>query len=165
MPQIRQKNACRLGIFKRRKRLRQSLEPTVISDTEPAEDNRAANLAFKRKEGRAPPTAAIAAAPGGMAVISVDRNELREIFRLYGRKVAGGEWRDYGIDFTPQKAVFSVCRRACEFALYRIEKNPRLARKQGAYSVVTMAGLVLKRGHDLRRVIAALDTRLKLVSE
>jgi hypothetical protein len=127
-----------------------------MSDTEPAE-------VWKRKEGLAPPTAAIAVAPADMAVVSFDRNELREIFNLYGRKVAGGEWRDYGIDFTPQKAVFSVYRRACEYALYRIEK--RLARKQGAYSVVTATGLVLKRGHDLRRVIAALDTRLKLVSE
>jgi hypothetical protein len=129
-----------------------------MSDTEPAE-------VWKRKEGLAPPIAAIAAAPAGMAVVSFDRNELREIFNLYGRKVAGGEWRDYGIDFTPPTAVFSVYRRACEYALYRIEKNPRLARKQGAYSVVTATGLVLKRGHDLRRVIAALDTRLKLVSE
>jgi Protein of unknown function (DUF2794) len=126
-----------------------------MRDTEPVEDNRAANLACKRKGGSAAPISAIAAAPAG----------LREIFDLYGRKVAGGEWRDYGIDFTPQKAVFSVYRRACEYALYRIEKNPRLARKQGAYSVVTATGLVLQRGHDLRRVIAALDTRLKLVSE
>jgi hypothetical protein len=136
-----------------------------MRDTEPVEDNRAANLACKRKDGSAAPIAAIAAAPAGIAVISFDRNELRQIFNLYGRKVAGGEWRDYGIDFTPQKAVFSVYRRACEYALYQIEKNPRLARKQGAYSVVTATGLVLQRGHDLRRVIAALDTRLKLVSE
>jgi hypothetical protein len=107
-----------------------------MGDTEPAE-------VWKRKEGLAPPIAAIAAAPAGVAVISFDRNELREIFNLYGRKVADGEWRDYGIDFTPQKAVFY--RRACEYALYRIEKTPRLARKQGAYSVVTATGLVLKR--------------------
>jgi hypothetical protein len=136
-----------------------------MRDTEPVEDNRAANLACKRKGGFAAPIAAIAAAPAGMAVISFDRNELREIFNLYGRKVAGGEWRDYGIDFTPQKAVFSVYRRACEYALYQIEKTPRLARKQGIYSVVTATGLVLERGHDLRLVIAALDTRLKLVTE
>ena len=136
-----------------------------MRDTEPVEDNRAANLTCKRKDGFAAPIAAIAAAPAGIAVISFDRNELREIFDLYGRKVAGGEWLDYGIDFTPQKAVFSVYRRACEYALYRIEKNPRLARKQGSYSVVTATGLVLKRGHDLRLVIAPLDRRLKLVSE
>ncbi len=66
-----------------------------MSDTEPAE-------VWKLKEGFAAPVAAIAAAPAGMAVVSFDRNEMREIFNLYGRKVAGGEWRDYGIDFTPK---------------------------------------------------------------
>jgi hypothetical protein len=138
-----------------------------MSDTEPAEDHCPARPVWTGKHAPAPLRAGGGAAvPPGMAdVVSFDRHELREIFNLYGRKVAGGEWRDYGIDFTPQKAVFSVYRRACEYALYRIEKNPRLARKQGAYSVVTATGLVLKCGHDLRRVIAALDTRLKLVSE
>ncbi|MGH6863298.1 MAG: DUF2794 domain-containing protein [Methylocella sp.] len=48
----------------------------------------------------------MAAASAGIAVISFDRIELREIFSLYGRKVAGGEWRDYGIDFIPQKSGF-----------------------------------------------------------
>ena len=65
--------------------------------------------------------------------MSFDRAELREILDLYARKVAEGEWRDYALDFTAQKAVFSIFRRTSEFALYQIEKTPRLARKQGAY--------------------------------
>jgi hypothetical protein len=96
--------------------------------------------------------------------VSFDRHELREILNLYGRKVAAGEWRDYAIDFMSQKAVFSVFRRASEFPLYRIEKNPKLARKQGAFSVVTATGLILKRGHDVKHVIAVLERPLKLVS-
>ena len=76
---------------------------------------------------------------------------------LYGRKVAGGEWRDYAIDFGAQRAVFSIFRRSSEMPLYRIEKDPKLARKQGMYSVVASTGLILKRGHDLARVIAVLD--------
>lgn len=98
------------------------------------------------------------------APVSFDRHELRTILNLYGRKVAEGEWRDYAIDFTPALAVFSVYRRTSECALYRIEKNPKLARKQGAYSVVASSGLVLRRGHDLARVVAVLDRQLKLVS-
>ena len=97
-------------------------------------------------------------------VVSFDRFELREILNLYGRKVADGEWRDYAVDFTAHKAVFSVYRRTSECALYRIEKTPKLAKKQGAFSVVATSGLVLKRGHDLRRIIAILDKRLRLVS-
>jgi len=100
----------------------------------------------------------------GADVISFNRAELQKIFDLYGRKVGDGEWLDYAIDFTPQKAVFSIYRRACEFALYRIEKYPRLARRQGAYAVITATGLILNHGHDLSHVIAALDKGLKLVS-
>ncbi|MEJ0095499.1 MAG: DUF2794 domain-containing protein [Methylocella sp.] len=97
-------------------------------------------------------------------MVSFDRIELRQIFNLYGRKVSEGEWRDYAIDFMAQKAVFSIYRRSSECALYRIEKNPKLAKKQGAYSVLAANGLVLKRGHELGRVMAVLDKRLKLVS-
>ncbi|MFZ1078216.1 MAG: DUF2794 domain-containing protein [Methylovirgula sp.] len=96
--------------------------------------------------------------------VSFDRQELRDILGLYGRKVAGGEWRDYAIAATDQKAVFSIYRRCTEFPLYRIEKTPKGARKQGAYSVVAASGLILRRGHDLKRVINVLDKNLKIVS-
>ncbi len=96
-------------------------------------------------------------------VVSFDRQELREIFNLYGRRVAEGEWRDYAIDFRPDKAVFSIYRRASEVPLYRVEKDPALARRQGAYAVVTATGLILKRGPDLARVLQALDKKPKLV--
>ena len=95
--------------------------------------------------------------------VTFDRHELREILDLYGRKVAEGEWRDYSIDFRRDKAVFSVYRRASEMPLYRIEKDPKLARKEGAYSILTPTGLILKRGHELARVLGVLDKRLKLV--
>ena len=90
------------------------------------------------------------------------RPELNQILKLYGRKVAAGEWRDYAIDFDRDKAVFSVFRRTSEVPLYRIEKHPKLALKQGAYSVVAATGHILKRGHDLARVLGALDRKLRL---
>jgi hypothetical protein len=102
--------------------------------------------------------------PAGLPYTSFDRNELNEIFSLYGSKVAEGEWRDYSIDFLKDRAVFSVFRRAAERPLYRIEKNPKLNRRQGAYSVVAMTGLILKRGHDLSKVLRVLDRRLLVVS-
>jgi hypothetical protein len=137
-----------------------------MSEMEPSEDHRAASPAWQGSRALAPlPAGGGAAAPAGMAdVVSFDRNELRQIFDLYGRKVASGEWRDYAIDFSTEQAVFSIYRRAAEYALYRIEKHPKLARKQRLYSVVTATGLILKRGQDLSRVIAVLDKRLKLVT-
>ena len=96
--------------------------------------------------------------------ITFNRVELDQILRLYGRKVAAGEWRDYAIDFLAERAVFSVYRRTSELPLYRIIKQPKLARRQGAYSVVAAGGAILKRGHDLANVLKALDGRLRLVT-
>jgi hypothetical protein len=95
--------------------------------------------------------------------ISFDRGELKQILSVYGRKVADGEWRDYAIDARKEKAVFSIFRRASEFPVYTIEKQPRLSRKQGAYAVVAATGLILKRGHDLAQVLRAIDRRPRLV--
>jgi Protein of unknown function (DUF2794) len=95
--------------------------------------------------------------------VSFNRLELRAILDLYGRKVSDGEWRDYAIDFMRDKAVFSVYRRTSEMPLYRIEKDPRLARRQGAYAVVAASGLILKRGPELDRVLRVLDKPLRVV--
>ena len=92
------------------------------------------------------------------------RRELDRILGLYGRMVAAGEWRDYAIDFLKDRAVFSVFRRSSEVPLYRIEKDPRLARKQGTYSVISATGLIVKRGHELDNVLRAVDKSLKLVA-
>jgi len=102
--------------------------------------------------------------PGASAHVSFDRRELSRILNLYGRKVASGEWRDYAIDFLKDRAVFSIFRRASEVPIYRIEKDPRLARKQGAYSVISATGLILRRGHELERVLLVIDRPMKVVS-
>lgn len=105
-------------------------------------------------------------APGHRATVHVtfERRELDRILRLYGRKVANGEWRDYAIDFLRDRAVFSVFRRAAEVPIYRIEKSPRLARRQGAYSVISATGLIMRRGHELDGVLRVLDKSLCVVA-
>jgi len=91
------------------------------------------------------------------AVVYFDRRELDRLLGLYGRMVAAGEWRDYGIDGLREAAVFSVFRRTSEAPLYRIEKRPALARRQGAWAVIGQGGLVLKRGHELDQVLRLFD--------
>ena len=93
-------------------------------------------------------------------VVSYHRTELNVILSLYGRMVAAGEWRDYGISALRDVAVFSVFRRAAEYPLYRIEKRPKLARAQGMYAVIGMDGQILKRGHDLKAVLRVLERKL-----
>jgi len=96
-------------------------------------------------------------APAPLNQVTFSHRELKRILDLYGRKVAAGEWRDYAIDFLKDRAVFSVFRRASEVPLYRIEKNPKLARRQGAYSVISATGLIVRRGHELDRVLRAIE--------
>jgi hypothetical protein len=97
--------------------------------------------------------------------VTFSRLELNRILDLYGRKVAAGEWRDYTIDFLKDRAVFSVFRRTSEVPLYRIEKNPKLERRQGAYSVISATGLIVRRGHELDRVLRSIDkSSLSLVA-
>lgn len=86
-----------------------------------------------------------------------DRKELNLLLGLYGRMVTAGHWRDYAIDGLKDAAVFSVFRRASEVPLYRIEKRPALARRQGAWMVTAHGGLVLKRGHELAQVLRLFD--------
>ena len=82
------------------------------------------------------------------------------ILSLYGRFVAAGEWRDYGISHLKDVAVFSVFRRTAEHPIYRIEKRPNLRLKQGQYVVVGMEGQILKRGNDLRQLLRVLERKL-----
>ena len=95
--------------------------------------------------------------------VTFHRRELDAILWIYGRMVGEGEWRDYAIDHMRDKAVFSVFKRSGEMPLYRIEKIPKLAAKQGAYSVVNTHGMILKRGHDLSQVLKVFDKVLRLV--
>jgi len=59
------------------------------------------------------------------------RIELGQIMTLYGRMVAAGEWRDYGISMQQQQ-----------------------------YAVIGMDGRILKRGADLKQVLRVLEKKL-----
>jgi hypothetical protein len=138
-----------------------------MSEIDAGED--AAGLRFAERPAAPPSITQPSAGPPAFTPgpsdrqVAFDRQELRVIFELYGRKVAAGEWRDYAMDFLKDRAVFSVYRRTAEFPLYRIEKTPRLARRQGAFSVIAPQGLILKRGHDLAQVLRVLDKPVRLV--
>lgn len=127
-----------------------------MSETEPISFS-----ASRRATGATGPAHAHQATP---ATVFFTRRELNAILNLYGHKVAAGEWRDYAIDFGKEKATFCVFRHTSQVPLYRIEKCPKLASKQGAFSVVTATGLILRRGHDLARVLEALQKRVRLAS-
>lgn len=97
-------------------------------------------------------------------IVAFHKTELYMILQVYSRRVGTGEWRDYAIDMLSDRAVFSIFHRTSETPLFTVEKNPKLARKQGAYSVVNATGQILKRGHELKNVLKILDKKTKLAS-
>jgi len=101
--------------------------------------------------------------PSKPSQISFDRIELNAILRVYGFRVADGDWRDYAIDHLKDRAVFSIYRRASEVPLFTVEKEPKLAKKQGAYCVRNQKGMILKRGHDMAQVLKVFDRKISLV--
>lgn len=98
--------------------------------------------------------------PGAQEMVAFDRRELNLILSIYGRMVTAGEWRDYGMSFLRDVAIFSIFRRAAEHPIYRIEKRPKLRDRQGMYSVIGMDGQILKRGQDLKTVLRVLERKL-----
>lgn len=110
-------------------------------------------MSFDGFSSAAPP--AVSQAP----TVFFERPELNAILNLYGRMVAAGEWKDYAIGAHEDAAVFAVFRRASEAPLYRIEKRPSLARRQGAWSVTGPGGHILRRGHELAQVLKVFESR------
>ncbi len=94
-----------------------------------------------------------------------DRRELDLILRVYGRMVAQGEWRDYGIASDRDVAEFAVFRRSGDAPAYRIEKRPALRLRQGQWAVVGEGGQILKRGRELDQVLKVFDGRRFTVVE
>jgi hypothetical protein len=141
------------------------LQPRAVGAIMPYDDrSRSMSLTSEEADPSEARAAVRHAAAGPLpSRVTFNRFELNRILNLYGRMVADGEWRDYAIDFLRDRAVFSVFRRASEVPIYRIEKDPRLARKQGIYSVISASGLILRRGHELDRVLLVIDRKPALV--
>jgi hypothetical protein len=92
--------------------------------------------------------------------VTFDRSELSAVLGIYGRMVAAGEWRDYGMSFHKDVAIFSIFRRTSEHPIYRVEKRPKFRLRQAMYSVICMDGRILKRGNDLKAVLRVLERKL-----
>ncbi|MEM7059400.1 MAG: DUF2794 domain-containing protein [Pseudomonadota bacterium] len=112
------------------------------------------------------PTSIVALAPatgqrrGQQIITSFHRRELSLILGLYGKMLSAGLARDYAIDHLKDRAVFSIFRRTSERPLFRVEKRPKDANRQGAWSVISEHGGTLKRGRDLAQVLKVLDRKL-----
>ena len=95
--------------------------------------------------------------------ISFNKEELRQLFAVYSRRVATGEWRDYAIDHGPERAVFSIFRHTAEHPLYAVAKLFPGSSKRGRY-LLSSGPEKIKQGATLAEVVAEFDRWPRLVS-
>jgi hypothetical protein len=93
--------------------------------------------------------------------VTFNRNELRILLNEYSRRVAAGEWRDYAMDFTRDRAVFSVFRHTAEHPLYSIEKFPGKGGRPELYTV-SRGPQRLKQSENLETVLDAIKRKPRL---
>ena len=92
--------------------------------------------------------------------VSFDKTELGKILNIYGKMVALGEWRDYGISILKDFSIFSIYRHSSEYPIYKVKKTPKNSNKKELFSVIAMDGKILKRGNDLSLVLKPLEAKL-----
>ncbi|MCR9237363.1 MAG: DUF2794 domain-containing protein [Alphaproteobacteria bacterium] len=138
---------------------------TDMNDNSSASNRRHANSASSAQIHSFPSGKSASTAKANHKQVTFNRTELDAILRIYGFKVASGEWRDYAIDHLKDRAVFSIFRRSSEMPMFYVEKDPALSRKQGMYKVVATSGHIMKRGHELQQVLKVLEKPLKVVSK
>jgi len=92
--------------------------------------------------------------------ISFNRYELSIILSLYGKMVAIGEWRDYGISILNGLAVFSIYKNASEYPVYMVKKSNVKFSKDYTFSVVAMDGMIVKRANKICSVLKPLEKKL-----
>ena len=93
-------------------------------------------------------------------LVTFNRKELEPILKIYGQMVASGHSRDYSISSSLTKTIFAIYRHSKETPLYMITKTPKLSKKFGVYSVISMNGEILRQGKDLRLVLQILNKKL-----
>ena len=91
--------------------------------------------------------------------VAFQKSEMSVILDVYGRLVMSGQAKDYGIGMFRDHALFAIFRRHAEQPTWRIEKTPSLRNQQGMYAVYGGQGQMLKRGHDLKQVLAVFESR------
>ncbi len=94
--------------------------------------------------------------------ITFSRFELRQLFDVYSRRVATGEWRDYAIDHCPDRVAFSIFRHTAESPVFVIEKS-KPGRGNRGYRLTSRRRAVAQ-AQTIGEIVAVIERQPRLVS-
>ena len=81
------------------------------------------------------------------------KKELQTILSLYGKMVANGTWKDYGVSIGPKEISFDIFQRASEKPIYRILKNLKPKNYNEKFYIKDKHGNILKKSNNLLSLI------------
>ena len=85
--------------------------------------------------------------------IFFNKKELKLILNLYARMVAGGEWKDYGLNISKKEVSFNVYQRTSDFPAYKITKNFKPKNKNEKYLVKNSQNFIINNSENLENLI------------
>ena len=85
--------------------------------------------------------------------IFFNKKELKLILNLYARMVAGGEWKDYGLNISKKEVSFNVYQRTSDFPAYKITKNFKPKNKNEKYLVKNSQNFIINNSESLEDLI------------
>ena len=81
------------------------------------------------------------------------KKEFQTILNLYGRMVARGTWKDYGISIGPRGISFDIYQRASEKPIFRILKSLKPQNHNEKFYIEDKHGNILKKSYNLFSLI------------
>ena len=81
------------------------------------------------------------------------KKEFQTILSLYGKMVANGTWKDYGVSIGPKEISFDIFQRASEKPIYRILKNLKPKNYNEKFYIKDKHGNILEKSNNLLSLI------------
>jgi hypothetical protein len=79
--------------------------------------------------------------------------ELKLILNLYARMVAGGDWKDYGLNISKKEVSFDVYQRTSEIPTYKITKNLKPKNENEKYLIKNSQNIIINKSDNLENLI------------
>tara|TARA_Y100000590_G_scaffold424619_1_gene531723 strand:- start:119 stop:454 length:336 start_codon:yes stop_codon:yes gene_type:complete len=86
--------------------------------------------------------------------ICFNKKELNLIMKIYSRHVIAGDWYDYALDISSNKAVFSIFGQRGHVPAYRIVKQKNGLRR---YRLIEPGGRIVSMDRELKQVLGAIE--------
>ena len=93
------------------------------------------------------------------------KSELQFILQLYSKQVSLGVCRDYSIDYSKNKAVFSFFRSTFDKPLFQIEKQNNIKKKLLFVFNITYKQKIIETNFSFSKILKRLENKFEFFNK